>query len=286
MNLAKAKDYFSAYYEGSLERGLKQSFESRLREDAQLQAEYRAFERTMQSLEALGHVEIEPPSDLHDKIAAHLDKVIYDQKRQAAPTLSLTAWWKGFVFAGAVAAGLIVAFLKFGPAAASHEMGILPGASPAATYDSQFKFGALQHAVTISPNNGDRPMVTLRDASGNVIDSFDLKDKAQPIQNQSTVPFVVTIETTDQSKPVSVVAIPGKAKDPSTSGQGTVQSLATAIAGHFNTPVIILNKEDASKVAAWDFSSNDPVSSAENAVKPLNLTASQETSGVIIIQKN
>ncbi len=82
MTLAKAKDYFSAYHEGSLDRGLKQAFETRLREDTQLQAEYRAFERTMKELEAFGCVEVEPPSDLHDKIAARLDKAIWDQKRQ------------------------------------------------------------------------------------------------------------------------------------------------------------------------------------------------------------
>src|SRR5437016_300995 len=110
MNLAKAKDYFSAYYEGSLDRGLQQSFEARLKEDAQLQAEYRAFERTMQDLGAMGKIEIEPPEDLHDKIAARLDYALWEQKRQKAPLMGLS-WWKGLVMGLAVAAGIVTAFI-------------------------------------------------------------------------------------------------------------------------------------------------------------------------------
>src|SRR5947209_1700267 len=107
MNLAKARDYFSAYYEGSLERGLKQAFETRLAEDAQLQAEFAAFEKTMKGLEAFGAVEIEPPADLHERITARLDHAIWEQKRTASRFTGL-GWWKMGFMGAAVAAGLFV----------------------------------------------------------------------------------------------------------------------------------------------------------------------------------
>src|SRR5438270_5999926 len=133
MNLAKAKDYFSAYYEGSLDRGLRQSFEARLNEDAQLQAEYRAFERTMRDLGAMGQIEIEPPEDLHDKIAARLDYALWEQKRQKAPLMGVP-WWKGLAMGLAVAAGVLAAF--FGVHSYQvNAAGVIPTPSPVEGFD-------------------------------------------------------------------------------------------------------------------------------------------------------
>jgi hypothetical protein len=269
MNLAKAKEHFSAYYEGSLERGLRQTFENRLKEDAQVQAEYRAFERTMQSLEALGHIEIEPPIDLHDKIAARLDKAIYDQKRQAQPVFSMANWWKG---------------LQQGNGAA--KASFMPGGSAAA---EQFTFAAHKGGVFVSYAAVDHQTVIVKDASGKILNSIDLDHRAlqdQPIQNQGDSPVLVSVETGDPGSSVSYVAIPGKVLVTTTSGKGTVKDLAVAIAGHFNKAVIVQAKDAADKDVSWDFSSNQAVDSANAAVKPLNLAVGENTSGVITIQKN
>ncbi|HEY3782212.1 MAG TPA: hypothetical protein VGL56_14105 [Fimbriimonadaceae bacterium] len=285
MNLAKAREHFSAYYEGSLERGLRQTFENRLKEDAQVQAEYRAFERTMQSLEALGRVEVEPPSDLHDKIAARLDKAIYDQKRQAAPVFSLANWWKGLIAVGVAAVGIAVGFglqARHG----SSEASVLGSGSSA---PEQFSFAARKGAVAVSYPSVDHQTIIFKDATGKVFNSIELDHRALtdvPIQNQGDSSFLVSVETSDQSSPVSFVAVPGKVLNTTTSGKGTVKDLALAIAGHFNKPVIIQAKDDADKDASWDFSSNDVVASATAALNPLNLAVSEETSGVITIQKN
>lgn len=284
MNLAKAKDYFSAYYEGSLDRGLKQSFEMGLREDAQLQAEYRAFVRTMQDLQALGHVEIEPPADLHDKIAARLDRIIWEEKREKAPALSM-GWWKGLLAVSAVAAGLVFAFLEFGHSNTS-QANIIGSFGSAA---DQFTFGAGDHEVTLSYPQVDHQTIIIKDASGLVKETDNLDHQpmdSKPLKNQGDSPQLLSVETADQSVPVSYIAIPGKLRDSALSGKGTVKELAVALAGHYQKAVVVQARDDADKDTSWDFSTGDAMAAAEGAVKPLNLSVSEKLSGVIMIQKN
>jgi|GEM_PF-4063019 len=42
MNAPKAREYFSAYRDGSLDKGLKQALERKFQEDGLLRAEYQA----------------------------------------------------------------------------------------------------------------------------------------------------------------------------------------------------------------------------------------------------
>ena len=53
MNHDKAREFFSAYYEGTLESGLRQQLEARFRADAHLKADYAAF---VETIEALGEL--------------------------------------------------------------------------------------------------------------------------------------------------------------------------------------------------------------------------------------
>src|SRR5581483_925490 len=75
MNQEKAREFFSAYFEGVLEPGLKQSFEARLAADAMLQADYAAFSETMGELRTMPEEEIEAPIFLSDRVATRLDEV-------------------------------------------------------------------------------------------------------------------------------------------------------------------------------------------------------------------
>ena len=69
----KAREFFSAYYEGTLEPGLRASLGRRLEADARLQAEYDAFVGTVTSLDALRHEAVAIPAYLSDRIALRLD---------------------------------------------------------------------------------------------------------------------------------------------------------------------------------------------------------------------
>ena len=82
MNIEKAREFYSAYHEGSLDKGLKQAFERQLETDAQVAAEFRLFKQAMEELSQLESEAIEVPSDLHDRISARLDLHILEQRRK------------------------------------------------------------------------------------------------------------------------------------------------------------------------------------------------------------
>src|SRR5579862_7354737 len=84
MTHEKARDFFSAYHEGNLEPGILVSFEQKLNGDAALRAEYDRFATTLDQLSALRDTQIEPPVDLNERIAARLDRHVWEQK-QVAP---------------------------------------------------------------------------------------------------------------------------------------------------------------------------------------------------------
>ena len=67
MNQSKARDFYSAYYEGTLDFGLTQAFERALTTEAEVKAEYEQFVRVMEDLKVCKPL-VEPPEDLHLKI--------------------------------------------------------------------------------------------------------------------------------------------------------------------------------------------------------------------------
>jgi hypothetical protein len=286
MNLGKAKDFFSAYYEGSLDRGLTQSFESRLKEDAQLQAEYRAFERTMESLGHMGSIEIEPPADLHEKIAARLDRAIWEQKREKSPVNGLS-WWKGLVMGAAIAAGVFVAFIGFSGKfhnGAANTAGIVPTLAAS----EQFSFASRNGVVSMSYPTVNHLNVVVRDAAGRVLSSVELNNQdmpSKPLVNPTDRAQLVSIETATDA-PRTYVALPGHARDLSTTGKGSLKDLAVALAGHYGKPVVVDAFEEADKTTSWDFTSADAVDAANTAVKSLGLAIQEGPTGVVHIQKN
>jgi hypothetical protein len=289
MTLAKAKDYFSAYYEGSLDRGLKQAFETRLREDAKLQAEYRAFVRTMKELEAFGCVEVEPPSDLHDKIAARLDKAIWEQKRQKAPALSF-AWWKGLVGVS-VAAALVILVISVtknpGRTSESNPLGIPSVGSANVPFKFAFSASADNGRIVTLSFPSTEAKVSIKDASGKLV-SDSVAPGNQEIQNGAKDVKVLNVEANSGEDTIaaSSVAVPGTEKNANTTGKGTVKDLAIAIAGYVQKPVVIQNSNDGDKAVSWDLTTNDWIGAATGSLKGLGLSISESNSGVILIQAN
>jgi hypothetical protein len=293
MTLDKAKDYFSAYYEGSLDRGLKQQFDARIKEDAQLQAEYRAFERTMKELEAFGGIDIEPPEDLHDKIAARLDKAIWEQKRNQKTPAFAFAWWKG-LFAVSVAAAVIVGAMNLSgqqkPSSAANIIGV---ATPNAVAPLKLTFaggGANGRTVTMNFPSADAKVV-VKDSSGRILSSLDLNGreiKDEPLENKNDAAQLIQVEAdgTDGVISASDVAIPGKVRDANITGKGTVKDMVTAIAAHYQKPVVIQNQSDGDKPASWDLTSNDMLGAATASLKGLGLSISEDGSGILLIQPN
>src|SRR2546429_9984360 len=97
MNQEKAKEFFSNYYEGTLEPGLAQALEHAMSRDGGIRDDYHHFEQSYEELSSLKFETIEIPFDLNDKILANIDRHIYDNRRSQQP--AWTTWLRNLSIA-------------------------------------------------------------------------------------------------------------------------------------------------------------------------------------------
>lgn len=256
MNAQKAREFFSAYHDGTLDRALRQSFERRLKADAELEAEYREFEAVMRRLDALKNVSVDVPADLHERISAKLDKHIYESKRKA--TSGLGAWWKSLVLGGAACAFLVVAILavnSFGDERVSTAGTPVVTQPPVLVEEN----GSLRLQFEL-PKRAQQTTLVVRDAiSGSVLSETVLAPGAEldrPITNGGDDPALMSLEFGDGNK--ILVAVPGRRQAPETSGTGALTDYALALASRFKVFVRIDAINPAEK-ATWTFDGTDPM---------------------------
>lgn len=282
MNLAKAREYFSAYHEGSLDRGLKQSFELALSEDAQLQAEYRAFERLMDELPALAY-EVKVPEDLHELISARVDRQLFEHQRAQKPGLS--TWWKGLLLAGAATAVIVPLALK----STSPNEPIAAGVSlwhrveaPGLSLDARSFDNPSDDAVLVRMTDQKLHTVTLKDESGQVITTFKTSTVTDPIGNsQNELAVFVSVEV-DGVKDGVGIALPGTKRDMKSDGSGSLKDFARAFSNYYDEPISIW-VTDLDRKISWDFKDSDPLTGARQALSKEQLIA-DEKDGMIRVQ--
>lgn len=279
MNVAKAREHFSAYYEGTLDRGLKESFERAMNSDAQIAAEYRAFRQTYESLADWGTQAIAIPEDLHERISARVDLVAWQEKQKtAAPYM---ARLKGWILAGLATAALALVVLQFGTPGDASMAGIGGPGIGSSGLDVRVADGR----VLLSYPGLKNEKVTLRDEAGKLLETLDLnqgelKDKA--IENPSSVAQVLSISVGDQ-KPM-YIALPGTARGGKDLEKGSLLDLARSFAGFYRTPVV-LAVNDVNQLVEWRYET-DEVLAVTDAIDLLGLQAELRSSGVLWIQSH
>ena len=276
----KAREYFSAYYEGTLERGLKETFERAMRTDAQVQAEYQAFERLMGALGCLKSEVPEPEFDLHESIARRLDKHLYEESRRAKHPAF--AWWKSVALGGLATVALVAAILQLrSDAGGPTQAGFTPlsGVSEKVELISQNGEFKLRYAT-----RGQKTIV-LRAADGSVLEQQALNNGilTSPLSNPNANPALIKVEVTGEPAQ-TFIALPGRKLQAATSGEGSIQELAQALAGHYSVPVILSLGEDAT--VRWRFEPGDVLEAAEKALEGTKYSAQKNVDGVLSIQAN
>ncbi|MEQ1822023.1 MAG: hypothetical protein ABL949_05920 [Fimbriimonadaceae bacterium] len=249
MNVNKAREFFSAHYEGTLERGLKQSFETALAQDAQLQAEYRAFERTMKELDGLSAITIEPPEDLHERIAARLDRVAWEAKN-AKPT-GVRAWWRMAVVGATATAVIALAVFqsRSGSTAVVNTSGIVPNIPGVTSNDLEFSKVPDGVSLNVKANKGT---IKFLNREGTELEQKNLESgpiDRKLLANSGDEANLVGIKLDTQD--VRWLAIPGKGARSIVAGSGSLKDFGTAIAKGFGTPVV-LDCKDAELQVSWD----------------------------------
>lgn len=266
MNAHKAREYFSAHYEGSLDRGLRESFERVLRADAQIQAEYRAFTRTMDQLSGLTEFSPEPPSDLHDRIMARLDLNAWEQKQRTRQPVF--AWWKSALLAAAV-----IAVAAFGVIRAGQEAPLQPNEASSVSVPmparARLEVKPIADGVQLNYPRVNEREVIIRDADGNEKERLHLLNQGiqdKPLTNTGEQAVLVEVVIEDSH---TWIALPGTGTPGPIAGEGDVRQLALDIANQCRIPVII--QGPAHELTTWTIDSSDAHRSAEEALKAHNL---------------
>lgn len=281
MNAIKAKEFFSAYYEGALDGGLKQSFERRLATDAQLQAEYRAFEQAMAELDAFRAIEVIPPADLNERIQARLDKHVHEQKRSAQP--SFFALWRPLALAGVGALaifGAVQSLTNQGEGPLTSGMLVKPELIP-------LRIESIDGVPTLFFRPSDKRTLIVRDVTDGTererveVDGRLLRSE---LRNSGESASLVSIDVGDGASPM-MVAIPGLHPVPHPTGQGTIKEFVLALADHYRTPVT-LRTVNPERTVVWTFDSTDAMADAGKALKNTHFSIEQRYSGVLSIQEH
>lgn len=277
MNINKAREFFSAYYENALDSGLKQSFERELQSDAQIQAEYRAFEKVMGELNVLRDAPVEVPHNLHDKICQRIDLQLYEQKRKSPGLFG--GLWRSLALGGVATAAIVAAIFAInnrgGDSVAAGNFAATTSASPRVTTEDgtvYLNVGAHQGTVEVREGVGG-PLVKQIQLNGQRLRS--------PLLNKGARAQLLVISE-GGSKTVLFVALPGSKRLSEKAGEGTVVDLAKAMAGYYGIPVEI-QTADIQDTATWKFDGADPVDSVTATVHHGSLSIEQRSSGVLCV---
>lgn len=282
MNNEKAREFFSQYYDGSLDGGLRQSLEQRMAADSVLASDYAAFSETMVELESMRFEEIEVPSYLSDRIATRLD-AITEQK----PRFSLFSFnfLRGSAIAGIAAAGMFIVWQATTTNSAGDRNLAIGSVTqfPAVNAD-QLKFDYKDGSVVMNfrPST-PKTIIVSSGTTGAEIQRFHLNGEllSSPLKNDlaGTSLFDVQVEGEPDH---ATVAVPGTARTGSAQGTGNVKDYAAALADYYRVPVL-LQAQNVQVPLSWNFTATDPRAEATETLGNLGYSVDLRPSGMIVL---
>lgn len=255
MTNEKAREYFSAYSEGTLDAGLAHSFESKLKVDGALRDEYAQFVSMLQELEALRYEEIEVPFGLNERISAAVDKDIYDRKRAAVP--AWTMWLRRVGVAGLAAAAIYGAYVSINSVTTKgvSEAGPLPSATtpvePEVRKDivEQIEYKKLGNGVHMYFRPSEPHSVEIKGGDAGVNNITADKDGwFNDLTNDQPASAVFVVQVQGDQLP-TIVVVPGTERKPIETANGSLAELAIAVADQFGVPVVLRSIHKDSELA-------------------------------------
>ncbi len=274
MNASKARDFFSAYYEGELTNGLKEAFERVLVSDAALKLEYDEFCSTMKILEE-PDVDIEVPFDLHEKIMARLDHQSWETKQNEK--VSFWGRWRLATVGGIAAVAIVAGALSLNQPSneSTSGAGMIPGMNStkpvAEKVGATFVNGSLM--VQITAKAGSKYSI-VKVSDNSVLAELHVRGKTltQEIINENSAAQAFTVMSGDGEEKMLIV-LPGTSQGTQLKGDGTVMELSVAMADAFRTPMIV-RAQDREKIIHWDFKADSDMSEQSAMLKDQGLNLS------------
>jgi len=276
MNLEKAREYFSSYHEGTLDGPLRQSFEQRMKADANLRADYAAFVATMDDLAILPDEEIEIPIYLRDRIATRLE-MEQQTRRSTAPIWTLRLRNLAFGALGCVAIFGAVRSLTSTGGDSTHS-------GPDGGDGGQMTFKASGSSVELEYRPmGDKTIIVSSAISGREIQRMTANSSSKPFEfkNELAGTSLFQVQVEGESNP-AILAVPGRGPAMNTTGDGTVRDFAVALAGRYHVPVII-RAMDVTRHLMWKLSEDKATQAASDALRGTPYNVDQLDSGLVSI---
>lgn len=279
MNREKAREFFSAYYEATLEPGLRQAFEAKLDSDSDLQADFAAFVATMEELETLSLEEIPVPSFLNDRIAARME---VERAKRKPIFLAWNSWLRGLGFASLATAALVGAFFSFG-----HRGGgsFNAGLAPSSVDGNQLSFTTRDSSVVLNYHPSTAQNVVISSVvTGQEVSRFVADANAAPQTFENPEADTAIFRVQIQGEPNStLIAVPGTRVSTVSNGDGTLTDFVAALAGRYHTPIVV-RTDDVKEHVTWKLTGTSAQQAAETTLNGHNFVVDQRgESGILTI---
>lgn len=285
MTNEKAREYFSAYSEGTLDAGLAHAFEAKLKADEKLRSEYEQFEATLKELESLRFEQIEVPFDLNDRISAAVDKSIYDKKRSAQPGWAL--WIRNLAVAGLAAGAVFGAYLSINktPDQGSPIIGG-PVTIPSQKSIEQIEFTKTPNGVSLEYRPTKSQSVTIRGGeAGDEVFNIGSEGRVHELKNAQPDAAAFEVVIQDET-PTTIVIVPGTVRKEIEASQGSVVNLAKAIADKYGIPVVLKTAKVQSEISWPALGEADALKASQTGLQNLTGVVPDTRDGVLFISDN
>lgn len=275
MNEIKAREFFSAYFEGTLDAGIRSKLEEALRSDANLAAEYRTFEETMDSLDAMRFEPIEAPQFLSDRIATRLEEERAARRRTTPPWFVLA---RNFSLAGIAAAAIFGTILSFNANSAEYQGGAVSSAQDQLTV----RLSSGEVVLGYRPTGREVIEVATNGASERQL--LDGQTLQSPLRNPNLDAAVFKVNVEGKQTLLHVV-VPGTQRSTRRSGQGNLIEFSKAFADFYNVPVV-LKAHQLEGMISWTFGTADAFGNATQALAARHYSVDQRPDGIITVSDN
>lgn len=253
MNRDKARDFFSAYADGTLDEGLKASLERSLQNDRELREEYESFRQIWDELHGLRFVTPDIPDNLHDRIRFRLEDHVEEVRQRSTPT------WLVYLRNTAVA-GLAAAALAFAA------IGITQG-GPTATAGfsgnlNQLEARTADDGLWVSYHSSEARTLIVKDGlSGEELKRSQVQGRRWERLLKNDRPEAALFQVTALGDPTEMlVAVPGRRVQRERTGQGTLRQLARSVSDVYRIPVVIRGAV-GDRQLKWTLDGSDPQAS-------------------------
>lgn len=258
MRLEKAYEYFSAYYEGSLDAAMRSQLDRMFEAHSVLRKDFESFAQTMEDLDSSFATEVPIPHDLHDRISARIDRAAHEAA-QSKP-VGVAVMWRRLAFGG-------LAFILIGGAAFSllnrgtngrTEASAIPSMIERTT-NADLRVEANGKGTFLKFQPGSRDTVHIvRLPDGKVVETYKVAPNQAldiPLQNKSDQAVALRIST-EVGKDVLTVVVPGSSRTQVNAGEGKVLDLAMTISSFFGRPVVI-DSDSLTAAVRWELNKDN-----------------------------